>query len=119
MSPKITTVDENQNIISEMKYRIRYGRDKKGQPKNTLVTTQVGDLIYFGIARCKTKVDRAKKDLGKQIALGRLDSAFKWDTTHKDWKLEGSLYGCINIEDVKKLLEYFKNIELRYTNGET
>jgi hypothetical protein len=115
--------------------RVRYGRfnliklTRNGEalaayyPKNTLVTFKEHGVIYFGISRCNVKMDNFKKEVGKRIALGRLELSQNEDFERKEnldyEQLAGStleihksgLRGVVHETDIKHLLDYFKNID--------
>ncbi len=96
--------------------RTKEGKLKKTSPKNTMVTMRDGDIIYFGIARCRIEVDTMSKDEGKRIAKFRADLA----ASHVAgaWKTDGTLavhrsgvFGQVHKDEVLKLLKYFDNID--------
>jgi hypothetical protein len=97
----------------ENNIRIRYGRNKKGSPKNTLVTIRDGELLYFGISRCNVKVgDTFQKDAGKHIAYERaLLSSAECPVSDGLCVHKSGLRGVVEKESVRKLIEYFENIE--------
>jgi hypothetical protein len=107
------------------KYRIRYSN-----VKNTLVTTQDGDYVYFGIARCNMRVgDRFNKKHGTMVALSRAEKAqdklaFELDSkssastnflpfwsTNTYWFAESNLYGVVHVTRVRELLNDFEAID--------
>jgi hypothetical protein len=111
-----------------MSERIRYSRIDTGTcnrvPKNTLLTIRNGDLVHFGIARCNTKFDRFKKDIGKLIAKNRArvaaSEAGVGGIPGKQLKASdvdglilhhSGLRGTIKIDNIKILLKYFKDID--------
>jgi hypothetical protein len=99
----------------EKKIRVRYGR-VNNQPKNTLVTICDGETIYFGISRCRMNEDRVNKEEGKRLALFRAEIAAS--NVAGAWAKDGTLFvhktgvfGNVKKDDVRKLLEYFDNID--------
>ena len=102
----------------ENNIRIRYGRTKKSAPKNTLVTIRDSELIYFGISRCNTKTgDTFQKDVGKHIAFERAALTQEQTASWGSPPVGGigvhpsGLRGIVRKEDVRKLIEYFENID--------
>lgn len=104
--------------------RVRYGRvGEKRIPKNTLFTakSEDGETIYFGIARCNSKADDFKREVGTYVAGERQLKAYQdfnerknsWDyyfTGTIDLHKSG-LRGKVDRKYVKVLLEYFKDID--------
>jgi len=92
-----------------------YWETIKGCPKNTLVTIRENDQIYFGISRVNQKHDVFSKEFGKTIAQGRAEKAkddFSFSVPLNGMFLdETGLKGSCEVQDVKKLLEYFDNID--------
>ena len=89
-------------------------------PKNTLVTARDNDVIFFGIARCHVPLDTMSKEKGKALALNRLNSAFEASSLERPnmWVVDGSfrihrggLFGQVGVEEIKKLLQYFDNLD--------
>lgn len=108
----------------ERRMHVRYGR-VDNVPKNTLVTLRDGETLFFGIARCRLGADTAMKEEGKRWASFRaLRSATGNDTAEE---VDGTMQvhpkgmsGSVHITEVKKLLDYFDNIDeiqLRKLNG--
>src|SRR3990167_8346285 len=111
-------------IKTEHQFRTRYSRlPNNKQPKNTLVTTQVGDKIYFGIARCNLSADNTAKKIGRFIAHGRMSDALVIEQDYLKSVLSttenkslffiraNGLSGIVDIDRVKDLLKYFENID--------
>ncbi|MBI2448882.1 hypothetical protein HYV49_01150 [Candidatus Pacearchaeota archaeon] len=108
---------------NNQKHRIRYSDVNMGsltcftkKPKNTLITVQEKDVIYFGIARCHSIKDRFKKAEGKRLALDRVE--FAKNDHDKNRELSVSFYldssgllGYCRIPYVKLLLKYFESID--------
>lgn len=122
----------SDDVRVEFDARVRYGRvetnlrwvqqgmNDDGQwvsdrvPKNTLYTIRHDDLIYFGIARCHSRLDTFHKHLGTQIASDRCHLAVEefLDTTIEDFVVHHSgLRGVVRADSVPVLLEYFDNID--------
>lgn len=83
-------------------------------PKNTLVTVRNGDLVYFGIARCHSRLDTFKKTLGTKIATERCNLAVEefGDVTTENFTLHASgLRGVVRLDSIQALLRYFDNID--------
>lgn len=100
--------------------RVRYGRvADTNAPKNTLVTLRQGDTVYFGIARCNTVAgDAFKRARGTLIAANRARTAAsevpgtRYVAGNGITNLHQScLRGSVPVSDVKKLLEYFRNVD--------
>lgn len=105
--------------------RIRYSRDTNRVPKNTLATMRVEGKIYFGIARCHSKLDRFRRDAGTDVACGRLMLAVDegaYDHGVPNYQLHAGEYGdmfvhcnklrgVVHVDDVKELLDYFDRID--------
>ena len=116
--------------------RIRYGRTSKHRilkrgffgkeytqitsvPKNTLVTYNDNENIYFGIARCNDGLDTFRKDIGKRIARNRANLSLEKDNVFKYINIpdtsisvyEDNLRGVVPIIKVKELLNFFNNID--------
>lgn len=97
---------------------VRYSKSPdKQHRKNTLVTLQDGDVIYFGIARCNYKAgDMFYKVRGKVIAKARAIRA-KLDfnpaiLANADIVLhENNLRGCCPKSKIRDLLKYFDDID--------
>lgn len=103
--------------------RCRYGRDN-GHPKNTLVTCQEDDTIYFGVSRCNPnpspksgKKDAFRKDIGRMIALGRMDKA-REEGENGGYMQDGNirrhfsgLRGYVKVNHIEDLLSYFEDID--------
>lgn len=92
-----------------MKIRIRYSRDENRIPKNTLATIRDGSIIYYGISRCNTKLDKFDKQEGAERATIRVRTAFDLLSGLESTK-NSELAGCVHEDDIKDLLEYFNNI---------
>jgi len=106
--------------MSKRPIRIRYGR-VNGGPKNTLVTTQSGDTIYFGIARCNLVLNdvfkRSGLNGGRTIATRRLERILE-EGDIPSYKKIGNimvhpkgLRGFVSRENVKELISFFNNID--------
>lgn len=103
------------------KERVRYGKNTKGCSKNTLITTEHNGIVYFGISRCNNHMgDHFNKDRGKLIAARRMELAIQEENKSHEYIIkpeislivhESGLRGSITRENVKKLIEYFKNID--------
>ena len=102
------------------KFRTRYFRKSDERPKNTLVTAQIGDKIYFGIARCNIDVDNTTKKVGRFIAFHRMQSILDIDLSGRFQNLNGKalfhidendLCGVVDISKIKDLLKYFEDID--------
>jgi hypothetical protein len=99
--------------------RVRYGRKEKRVPKNTLVTMRVENKIYFGIARCKNKMDTFKRDVGTNIATGRVmlatfencEGYLHAGTNNNMYVHPNHLRGVVTVEDIHELLDYFNRID--------
>ena len=105
-------------------FRTRYSRPPNSkQPKNTLVTTQIGDKIYFGIARCNLRADNTAKKIGRFIAHERMNLALTVEQGHLTdvvhvtentslfFIMASGLSGIVDIDRVKDLLKYFEDID--------
>ncbi len=103
--------------------RVRYSRrGTKRSPKNTLFTerSEDGNTIYFGIARCNSKLDTFRRDVGTYVAGERESRAFG-ELTNRDvgqYHPYGSLTlhysglrGSVPRSNIVELLEYFKNVD--------
>ena len=108
----------NLDLPKNKKFKIRYGRDKNNAPKNALVTTQDGENIFFGISRCKSKVDRVNKKIGRYIAYRRMEDATQLNMDSLKGLGDKLFYtnlcgynGIVHITRVKELLHYFDKIE--------
>lgn len=122
-----------------MSKRVRYGRvntnprwvkgfgkehghwDSELLPKNTLVTRQDGDCIWFGIARCNRGLDLFKKTSGVNIATQRCDKAqggFAKELCFGLTVHHSGLRGVVPTEKVKELLRYFDNIDATCKSGQ-
>lgn len=97
-------------------YRIRYSKTK-----NCLVTQEIEGFVYFGMARCNTKVDTFRKKMGIDIAVNRLAKA-KNKFVNIDILSElqfdeplycggNNMYGVVRVKDVRSLLRDFENID--------
>lgn len=101
-----------------MSRRVRYSRQADRSPRNTLVTTQEGDTIYFGIARCNTREDRFSRKVGQRIADNRVGLAQDDSSSVRD-RLAGTelvidssgLYGSVPASNVRELVRYFRDID--------
>lgn len=105
--------------------RVRYSRLSKENrtPKNTLVTVQDGDTVYFGISRCNRKLDTFHKNIGTYIATKRMKLVNNDDENDIDmWKYDqidnselfvhsSNLRGWVPVEDVKLLIRYFRVVD--------
>jgi hypothetical protein len=100
----------------ETREMVRFGRGPNGERKNVLWTLRKNGLVYFGVARCRTKTDKFDKELGVEIAKGR---ALKvCDTLTKSGSFEvypgavnffnGDTKGYIALQDIRVLLSWFK-----------
>lgn len=105
------------DIVHLKDARIRFGRVGENRtPKNTLATVRRDGSVYFGISRCLLSVDRPDKNEGKRRAFDRLAVALS--NKAGSWVVDGSFYlhksglfGQVGLDEVKKLLEYFDNID--------
>lgn len=94
--------------------RFRYGRVPETRvPKNTLATVRDKNLIYFGIARCNNKLDTFNKNIGKRIALNRLNLAInEFNISTESFVIHHSgLRGVIDVKSIKALIKYFNDID--------
>ena len=96
----------------------RYSKNPdKQHRKNTLVTMQQDDVIYFGIARCNHHAcDEFRKDRGKVIAKARaIRATLEQQLDNNDDKSimlhETGLRGHTDKKNVRNLLDYFDNID--------
>lgn len=97
---------------------VRYSRvNGTRNPKNTLVTVRVDDLVFFGIARCNRN-DCFTKYLGKEIATSRMELAVTEGPTRLyvsefgEVELhESGLRGLVDQDNIPALLDYFYNID--------
>lgn len=113
---RVRVWETSNERIFKMRTMVRYGRNERGQPKNTLVTTRKDDMIYFGIARCNTKagdaIDRRK---GRFIANERMHLGLACGGFRNSWRRmelhDSGLRGCCKVEDIASLLQYFDNID--------
>lgn len=99
---------------------VKQGMDDEGRwvsdraPKNTLATVRLGDLVFFGIARCNTKMDTFYRWMGTEIAMSRAEKAIEEMlgmpvenlTVHRS-----GLRGVVSAEDIPALLGYFDGID--------
>jgi len=97
--------------------RVRYGKINN-QAKNTLVTVRDGDVIYFGISRCRLNADKMNKVEGKKLATVRANVALHGSTnlTLQEGTLfvhKSNMFGKVHHSEIKKLLEYFDTIDSR------
>lgn len=105
-------------------FRCRYGRvENTRHPKNTLMTFQEDDIVYFGISRCSTKpdkngvVDKFNKTLGREIASNRakLTEYEGGDNNYSslcDVMLHNSgLRGFVSVDHIQQLIVYFEEID--------
>ena len=112
----------NLDLPKDKKFRIRYWRDRNGVPKNSLVTMQIGENIFFGISRCKSNVDHVNKKIGRFVAYKRMEDATCLnmdalkDLGNKLFYARVSGYmGVVHVSRVKELLDYFNKFEqLKY-----
>ena len=84
-------------------------------PKNTLTTIRYRNMVYFGIARCNSKLDRFNKNTGKLIASNRAKLALQEGEIYNVENLElhkSGLRGSVDLNNIKSLLEYFKTIDV-------
>ena len=104
--------------VNDMKYRIRYSRSLRGRTetvvlRNSLVTIQKGDYVFFGIARCNRK-DLFKKTLGRELALNRaLDSttSYKAPETASVHISDDGTMGWCNVKYVRTILRHFEGLD--------
>jgi hypothetical protein len=93
--------------------------DVTQKPKNTMITITRGDVVYFGIARCKEEADQFIKKEGRGRALMRalfaIEEKKSPDLAGRENFLEGEyyLYGWVTTGDVNNLLEVFEHIDTR------
>lgn len=115
--------------MSNSETRVRYGRTDVTRvvratkltpshtvtervPKNTLSTVRRGDIIYFGIARCNSLLDRFNRDTGKLIASNRAVLAASEGGLTDGFELHNSgLRGSVGVQNIKLLLQYFDNVD--------
>jgi len=104
------------------KYRIRYSRPYRPsrgdvvRPKNTLVTVQDGEYVFFGIARCNwsaKSTDVFNRKEGREIALDRALKARSVNVaTNSSFCLNGDgTYGYCRVKLVKTLLKHFESLD--------
>lgn len=115
--------------------RIRYGKTSKHRilkrglfdkeyteiasvPKNTLVTYNNDESIFFGIARCNDKLDIFNKNIGKRIARNRANLTLRDNTSTyinvpntSILIYQDQLRGVVPALKVKELLHFFYNID--------
>ena len=111
--------------------RIRYGArepghtfvDKRksvfhrGTAKNTLATIRVGDIIFFGIARCNKGLDIFKKSVGMDIAIGRAKKAKEEgvsvvpDDSIVFMNEAKDLRGYCSVNNIVSLLVFFQGLD--------
>lgn len=111
-------------IKAEKQTRVRYGRLEDRSPKNTLVTIRKDGLIYFGIARCNSKLDIFHKSIGTHIAEQRAQLATSdigMYSHHYGIEIHKSgVRGNTKVGNIKTLISYFRNIDkhmLKRMNG--
>lgn len=97
-------------------FRVRYSRNYKNAPKNTLVTIRKDDTIYFGISRCNSDFDRPNKEIGKALALKRAEisatgAAGSWYNEGSLQVHKSGLLGRVDRVDIVRLLEYFDKVD--------
>lgn len=94
----------NETVSNAM---IRFGRNRKGNRKNTLVTIKSGENKFcYGIARCSSK-DKFNRNLGIEIAFGRALSVSYDD--NENWIAEDR--GVVNKEDLQYVKKMFYNLD--------
>jgi hypothetical protein len=108
----------------EKQMRVRYGRLEDRSPKNTLVTIKKDNFVYFGIARCNSKLDTFYKSIGTHIAEQRAQLAVSdigMYSYHDGIEIHRSgVRGNTEVENIKSLISYFENIDehmLKRMNG--
>ena len=100
-------------------FRVRYGRitrgKRKGNRRSTLVTSQKGDNIFFGISKCNLKCDRWSRERGVEEAQKQLDRMLSGQL--KSFKeIDGvsvhhsGLSGRCPVEKAKSLISYFEDV---------
>ncbi len=124
MKIDLTQLRESFNTnpnLPHMKIRYNYVcRDFVGNlmPKDTLITIQDGDYIYFGLARCNLKKDHFIKKEGRKYAFENLCDALEdaslsnLDFCIKEVREEGfyKLYGVVNKNNIRMLLRFFDDL---------
>lgn len=109
---------EEENKMSNT--RIRYSRiDFDGGPyKNTLVTKKNGDVVFFGISRCKLSVgDVFDKAVGRNVATLRCMHAEMYLATKTAapppqlYVSRNGLWGWCPVSRAKSLLAHFDVID--------
>jgi len=107
----------NKKSIEELRHEmVRFGKAKDGRRKNTLFTVRLGDVIFFGVARTHSKLDKFDKVFGKLLASDRCSLAMKsfqgkfscLDTMRKTGLRK---CGVVQKQDVKVLLDLFKRLK--------
>lgn len=83
-------------------------------PKNTLTTVRNGNMVYFGIARCNSGLDRFSKNIGKLIASNRAEiAAVEGGIRSTDLEIHKSgLRGSVGLDKIKTLLQYFRAVDV-------
>jgi hypothetical protein len=109
-----------------MNIRIRYGRDpgNYSRRKNTLATVRKGDLIYFAIAKCNSKLDKFDQTMGKMKAYERLVAILAEHAVLGGTPCGTPLSyfmvtpdgagGYVTIDNIRKLLQYFEGIDKKF-----
>ena len=107
-------------MSNDVTARVRYSRvDEQRNPKNTLVTVNDGQTVYFGIARCNLKLDTFHKRVGRYIAseralLARDDTQEYRYNQLNDGPIrlhESGLRGSVPSSEVKQLVQYFREVD--------
>jgi len=104
-----------------MNIKIRYGRAPGNYSlrKNTLATARKGEMIYFGIAKCHSKLDKFDRTEGKMRAYERLLEALLHETTNQAtlsyfMVTPDGTCGYITIDNIAKLLQYFDSVDKKF-----
>lgn len=99
--------------------KTRYSKNPdNANRKNTLVTLQDGETIFFGISRCNRDAgDRFLKARGRTAAKARaIRASIEFKSVPNDLKNKfvanaNGLRGHCAVADVKEVLKYFQNID--------
>lgn len=106
--------------MSELRERVRFGRFDKpnrrnGQRRSVLVTVQEGNEIFFGIAKCHSKLDRWDKETGLRLARLRVQVAQQASTKlHESgegvFTDKAGILGRCDVSNVKDVIGHFREI---------
>lgn len=104
--------------MDELKVKYRYGRRPTRVPKNTLASVieerNGKPYLFFGIARCHTKLDRFRKTEGRKESLAKLTSARGLYKPYRETSFflhTDGLRGYCEPQYARVLLGYLNNIE--------